>query len=73
MIQRKIGMILFLPQDYELLNGDARAVKPDQGPQSWQAEPAGPLHTQTVSHAEIIKDPRKLDSTVGEELGSIFD
>ena len=35
------------PQDYELLNGDGRAVRPDQGPQSWQAEPAW-----TASHTD---------------------
>ncbi|CAE7635935.1 RE1 [Symbiodinium sp. CCMP2592] len=42
-------------------------------PSAWEAEPAQPLQTITVSHQEVLRNLEDWKGSIGDELGNVFD
>ena len=54
-------------------DGDAREFDEGSSPRAWEAQPAQPLQTVSVSHQEVLKKIEEWKGSIGDELSNVFD
>ena len=54
-------------------DGDAREFDEGSAPRAWEAQPAQPLQTVSVSHQEVLKKIEEWKGSIGDELSNVFD
>eukprot|EP00439_Symbiodinium_sp_Y106_P022161 s4191_g2.t1 len=53
--------------------GDACEFDEGSAPRAWEAQPAQPLQTVSVSHQEVLKKIEEWKGSIGDELSNVFD